>query len=154
MAEEVENSSQHWTDDDLRAVATYLKESTVADGKAPAPLAATDARMLAGREIYADRCSACHTSNGEGMPKLFPQLANAPLVNGDDATSLMRVVLAGSRAGGTVAAPTGPAMPSFAWNLSDADVANVLTYIRNSWGNAASPVDPGNVREMRKKLSE
>ncbi|WP_168879815.1 cytochrome c [Rhizobium sp. P28RR-XV] len=153
MAEEVENSSRHWTDADLKAVATYLKESAGADAKSPAALAATDARMVAGREIYADRCSACHTPNGEGVPKLFPQLAKAPLVNGDDATSLMRVVLAGSRAGATDAAPTGPAMPSFAWNLSDDDVANVLTYIRNSWGNAAKPVEASDVGQLRERLT-
>ena len=58
----------------------------------------------------------------------------------------------GSRAGATPAAPTAPTMPSFAWNLSDDDVANVLTYIRNAWGNAAPPVNPADVAKMRDRL--
>jgi mono/diheme cytochrome c family protein len=53
------------------------------------------------------------------------------------ATSLIRVVLEARAQSPTDAAPTRPAMPSFAWKLSDTDIAAVLTYIRNSWGNAA-----------------
>jgi mono/diheme cytochrome c family protein len=64
-------------------------------------------------------------------------------------TSLIRVVLEGSRAVATDGAPTGPAMPSFAWKLSDAEVAAVVTYIRNAWGNAAPHVSPGEVSNMR-----
>lgn len=154
MAEEVENSSQHWTDADLQAVAIYLKDGRNADATPPQPIAATDNRIAAGKEIYADRCSACHTPSGEGVGRLFPKLANGPLVNNDDATTLMRVVLAGSKADGTHAAPTGPIMPSFAWNLSDDDVANVLTYVRNSWGNAAPAVSASDVAAIRKSLQE
>ncbi|WP_246754950.1 c-type cytochrome [Rhizobium lusitanum] len=154
MAEEVENSSQYWTDADLKAVATYLKDVGDVDAAAPAPIPASDASMTAGAALYADRCSACHMPNGEGVPKLFPQLAKAPLANSDDATSLIRVVLAGSKASGTQAAPTGPAMPSFAWNLSDANIANVLTYVRNSWGNAAPAVTSNNVADLRQRLQE
>src|SRR5437763_11605955 len=66
--------------------------------------------------------------------------------------SLIRVVLEGSRAVATDAAPTGPAMPSFAWQLSDADVAAVVTYIRNAWGNAASAVSAREVANMRPTL--
>ena len=49
----------------------------------------------------------------------------------------------------TKAAPTGPAMPSFAWKLDDAEVANVLTYIRNNWGNAAPAVDAATAEAVR-----
>ena len=58
----------------------------------------------------------------------------------DDPTTLVRVVLQGTRAVSTPNMPTAPAMPAFDWRLNDAQVAAVLTYIRNSWGNAASPV--------------
>ncbi len=108
--------------------------------------------MTAGRGLYEDRCSACHTPDGEGIPTLFPKLANAPLVNARDAVSMIRVVLAGNRAGSTDAAPTGPAMPSFAWNLSDENIADVLTYVRNSWGNAAPAVSADEVRKQREAL--
>jgi mono/diheme cytochrome c family protein len=152
MAEEVEHSSQHWTDQDLMAVAVYLK-----DGAKPAeaakPIAATDASMVSGKAIYADRCSACHTPNGDGVVNLFPKLAMAPLINSNDPSSLIRVVLSGSRAGATDAAPTAPAMPAFGWNLSDENVADVLTYVRNTWGNAAPAVSSANVKEVREALS-
>ncbi|MDM9645378.1 cytochrome c [Rhizobium sp. S163] len=154
MAEEVEKSSQHWTDADLKAVANYLKDTDAKAAAVPQPITATDGRMVAGAAIYADRCSACHTPNGAGIPKLFPQLAKAPLVNGDDATNLIRVVLAGSQSGGTHVAPTGPSMPSFAWNLSDKDIANVVTYVRNDWGNAAPAVSAGEVAKLRESLQQ
>jgi mono/diheme cytochrome c family protein len=104
--------------------------------------------MVAGKAIYADRCSACHVSSGEGAA----HLAMAPLVNGNDPASLIRVVLSGSRAGATDAAPTAPAMPAFGWNLSDDNVANVLTYVRNSWGNAATAVSASDVKDLREQL--
>ena len=108
--------------------------------------------MQRGEAIYNQQCAACHTIGGEGIVGLFPRLSGAPLVQQAQATSLIRVVLEGSRAVATDAASTGPAMPSFAWKLSDADIAAVLTYIRNSWGNAAAPVSAGDVSNMRQAL--
>jgi mono/diheme cytochrome c family protein len=151
MAEEVEHSSQHWKDADLMAVAVYLKDGAK-PAEAPKPVAANDAAMVAGKAIYADRCSACHTPNGEGVEHLFPKLAMAPLINSNDPASLVRVVLAGSRAGATDAAPTAPAMPAFGWNLSDENVADVLTYVRNTWGNAAPAVSGSDVKDVREQL--
>lgn len=149
MAEAVEHSTQHWKDEDLSAVATYIKSLGDEQQPRPEPLAAEDATMRTGALIYEDQCSACHTPDGEGITNLFPRLTQAPLVNSRDATWLIRVVLAGSRAVATDAAPTGPAMPSFAWNMSDEHIAAVLTYIRNSWGNAAEPVSAGDVETLR-----
>lgn len=156
MAEEVEHSSQHWTDDDLKAVALYLKDGNPGGtgAAAPKPLAATQAAMVDGKAVYEDRCSGCHVSSGEGVSHLFPKLAKAPLINNADASSLIHVVLAGSRAGTTDAAPTGPAMPAFGWNLSDQNVADVLTYVRNSWGNAAPAVTADAVKKARAALSQ
>lgn len=152
MAEAVRHSTSGWRDDDLKAVAVYLKDIKGDGAAAPPPLAANDPAMTAGKAIYLDRCAACHVSSGEGAPSLFPTLAKAPIVNGKDPTSLIRVVLEGSQAVGTGARPTTPAMPSFGWNLGDAEVANVLTYIRNSWGNAAMPVAPSQVKDLRTQL--
>jgi mono/diheme cytochrome c family protein len=151
MAEAVDNSTQHWKDEDLMAVAVYLKDGEIADSK-PNTLEAEDPTMVAGKAVYTDRCSAWHTPSGEGISHLFPKLAGAPLINGSDPASLIHVVLAGNRAGSTDAAPSGPAMPSFAWNLSDENVADVLTYVRNSWGNAAPVVSSEKVRDLRKTL--
>ncbi|MCL9666979.1 cytochrome c [Rosenbergiella epipactidis] len=154
MAEAIENSTQYWKDEDLIATAIYLKSLAGANKKEkPAPLSSNDRQMINGKAIYADRCSGCHVSQGEGIPHLFPQLANTPLVNGDP-TSLIHVVLAGSRAGGTTAAPTRPAMPALGWNLTDQNVADVLTFIRNSWNNSAPAVNASRVKEVREKLKE
>ncbi|WP_349295013.1 cytochrome c (plasmid) [Thioclava sp. 'Guangxiensis'] len=155
MAEEVALSSSKWSDSDLASVAAYLKEGEVdapASAKAPDPLDAQSASMQAGAAIYGDRCSACHAADGEGVAGLYPKLSGAPLVMADDPTSLGRVVLAGSQAGATAAAPTGPVMPSFGATLDNAQVAAVLDYIRNSWGNAAPAVDTGDMASLRKDL--
>src|SRR5476651_996829 len=155
MAEEVDNSSQHWTDADLKAVAVYLKDSGHDRGsKAAEPLKTDDKAMIAGKHIYADRCSACHTPDGKGQEGMFPRLADSALINQDNATSLIHVVLTGSRPVATNAAPTAPAMPSFDANLSDEDVANVLTYIRNSWGNASTAVSSSDVKDLRAELKK
>ena len=152
MAEVVENSTSHMTDADLLAMATYLKDSGPRNAATVTSLAAGDRRMAAGRTIYENRCAACHIASGAGVPSLFPRLAQAPLVQAGDPTTLIRVVLMGSRAGATAGAPTAPAMPSFGWNLSDEEIADVLTYIRNTWGNAAQPVQAADVAKLRDRL--
>ena len=151
MGEEVVHSSSHMTGDDLKAIAVYLLSLKPAAGASPRPLTATDARMTAGQAIYKDNCAACHTDAGTGAAGLFPRLAGSPAVQSDDPTTLIHTVLFGSKAAATPGAPTGPAMPSFAWRLSDAQAASVLTYIRNAWGNAASAVSPDQLRSVRAK---
>lgn len=153
MAEAVSNSTSKMTDADLLAIATYLKDRAPRSGRAVTALAAANPRMVAGQAIYEDRCAACHSHSGAGVPNLFPRLASAPLVQSADPTSLIRVVLIGSRAVATSAAPTAPAMPAFGWNLNDTEVADVLTYVRNTWGNAASAVQPEDVTKLRGRLS-
>lgn len=152
MADAVTHSTSHLTDADLRAIAVYLKDLPPGGSVPPQPISAQDPAMQRGEAIYNERCAACHTVAGEGIVGLFPRLSGAPLVQQSPATSLIRVVLEGSRAVATDGAPTGPAMPSFAWNLSDADVAAVVTYIRNAWGNAAPSVSASEVANMRQTL--
>jgi mono/diheme cytochrome c family protein len=65
---------------------------------------------------------------------------------------VLHIILAGSRVGPGYERPSPLTMPSFAWKLSDREVADVATYIRNSWGNRAAPVDAGEVRTLRGKL--
>ena len=140
------------TDADLRAIAVYLKDLPPGGDEPTQPVSAQNPAMQQGQAIYNNRCAACHTVAGVGIVALFPRLSGAPLVQQSQATSLIRGVLEGSRAVATDAAPTGPAMPSFAWQLSDADVAAVVTYIRNAWGNAASAVSASEVANMRQTL--
>lgn len=155
MADAVSHSTSHMTDDDITAIATYLKDSgAVGPGTKPTPVAADDAAMRAGAAIYKDSCAACHRDNGKGDVHLFPSLAGNALVQSDDPTTLIRVVLQGSRAVATAGAPTGPAMPAFDWRLNDAQVAAVITYIRNNWGNAAAPISATAVTSGRTALAK
>jgi mono/diheme cytochrome c family protein len=142
MAEEVVNSTSQYDDDDLQAIATYLKSLP---GHASA--------MDAGEAIYRDQCSACHGLDGQGVAMLFPSLAQSSLAHASDATSAIRLVLRGGRSVATNAEPTAPGMPSFGWQLNDAQVAAVLTYIRNAWKTSAAPVTADAVGKAREQLS-
>lgn len=153
MAEEIINSSSMMTPADLKAIAVYLKESSPDTAAAPQPLAATDAGMKAGQAIYTDNCEACHTAKGVGVDRMFPALATNPAVQQADPTSLIRVISAGAQSAATNAHPTGPIMPAFGWRLNDSQIADVTTYIRNSWGNAAAPVTADQVGSVRKSLT-
>ena len=154
MAEEIVHSSSGFTEADLKAVAVYLKDmGEVKETPKPAALAADDRRMVAGQAIFKDNCAACHYDSGSGTPRLFPSLKENTLIQSDDPTTLIRVILVGSRAVSTAAAPTAPAMPTFSWRLNDEQIASVVTYIRNAWGNAAAPVSPDAVKSLRSSLS-
>lgn len=155
MADAVAHSTSQMDDRDIAAIATYLKDSGIgAGGTKPAALSGDDSAMRIGAAIYEDNCVACHRVSGKGESDLFPSLANSALVQSDDPTTLVRLVLQGSRAVATSLRPTGPAMPAFDWRLDDAQVAAVLTYIRNSWGNAAASVTGGDVASYRSELAK
>lgn len=83
---------------------------------------------------------------------MFPALKGSPSVQSVDPSSLLRVVLRGARSAATDHAPTAPAMPSFGWLLTDEQVAAVVTYVRNAWGNRAPAVDAGLVSKTRHAL--
>ena len=155
MGEAVSHSTSQMNDEDIQAIATYLKDNGDGGPSArPEPVAASNGAMRAGAAIYKDNCTACHKDSGEGEAKLFPRLAGSALVQSDDPTTLERVVLQGTRAVSTSGAPTAPAMPSFDWRLEDTQVAAVLTYIRNNWGNAAGPVSASTVASQRAALAK
>ena len=153
MAEEVDHSSSRMPDDDLKAIAVFLKSKPGQDDGA-APVEASTPAMEAGKAIYDDSCASCHHRDGNGVNGLFPALKGSPSVQSAKATSLMRVVLEGAKSVATQDAPTGPAMPSYNWQLKDDQVAAVLTYIRNSWGNQAPQVTSAEVASMRKELDK
>ncbi len=152
MGEEVELSSSRMSDGDLKAIAVYLKDQSAPETPPAQALEASDPVMKAGHAIYRDQCAACHGIDGAGVPSLFPALRAAPSVRAADPLSLIRVVVDGAKSAATDGAPTGPGMPSYAWQLNDKQMAAVLTYVRNSWGNAAEAVSEGAVRSARSSL--
>ena len=149
MAEEVELASSHMTDEDLTAIATYLK-NLPGHTQAHPSVRADDPRMVCGKAIYADLCSACHAPDGRGVAYLFPNLAESSSVASRESTSLVHVVLHGADSAATDKEPTGPAMPSFGWQLTDEQIAAVATYVRNSWGHTGSVVRPSDVAKARR----
>jgi mono/diheme cytochrome c family protein len=154
MSEVVAASTSQMTDADLRAMVVYLKDQPPQGGGSREPVSEQDRVMRAGQAIYVDNCAACHTAAGTGIPRLFSALKDSPSVLADDPVSLIRVVLQGAQSVATDSDPTGPSMPGHGWKLSDEQVAAVITYIRNSWGNAASAVSPSDVNRARRQLSQ
>lgn len=152
MSETLNLSTSHMSDDDLKAIAVYLKDAPGQEESAPPP--PDQKTMTVGAQIYVDECSGCHAANGKGIAGIFPALSGSPAVQQNDPTSLLHVVLRGARSAGTDKAPTAPAMPPFAWVLNDDQVAAVVTYIRNAWGNAAPPVSSRTVGKTREALVE
>jgi mono/diheme cytochrome c family protein len=148
MAEVVSLSTEHMTDPDLKAIATYLK-SLSGNQDQPQTLPKDNPAMVAGAAIYRDQCSACHGIDGKGVAELFPSIADSSMVKSDDPSTSIRIVLRGARSVGTPAQPTAPGMPSYGRQLDDAQIAAVLTYMRNNWGPAAAPVAAGDVARVR-----
>lgn len=100
-----------------------------------------------GRRVYA-QCSACHQSNGRGLAGVFPPLVGSDWVTGSEAV-LVRILLHGMQGPVEVAgAEYNGVMPAWA-QLSDEEIAGVLTYIRSSWDNDAAPVEPASVAAIR-----
>ena len=93
-----------------------------------------------GAVVFSGHCAACHQATGLGLPGVFPPLAGSEFVNGDPGR-LARLVLRGLTGPVTVARATyNGAMPAWADQLQDGEVAAVLTYVRSHFGNSAGPI--------------
>jgi mono/diheme cytochrome c family protein len=102
-----------------------------------------------GAAVFASTCAVCHQATGKGLPGAFPPLAQSSWVEGRD-TTLVRIVLHGVQGALTVNGTTyNSAMPAFGGQLSDAQIAAVLTYIRSQWGNKTPAVSPTVVSAQR-----
>jgi mono/diheme cytochrome c family protein len=161
MAEVIAHSTQFMTDQDVAAIATYVKSLSPAPESGRAAFAASEASLktiMAGKEqssggrMFMDSCSACHRLSGNGENFAFPRLAGNATVLNADPSSLIGVILTGAKLPSTAGAPTGLAMPAFGWRYNDADVAQLATYVRSSWGNGATPVTGSQVTGVRKQL--
>lgn len=112
---------------------------------APAPVnASTD-----GKQLYANACVACHQATGQGLPGVFPPLADSEWVKGEPAV-LTQLVLHGINGPITVKGQKYEgAMPAFAEQFSDAELAAVLSFIRHEWGNDVEAITPELVAQAR-----
>jgi mono/diheme cytochrome c family protein len=108
-----------------------------------------EASMERGSKVYAQYCLSCHQAKGSGVPGLNPPLKNSPYVQGDE-SRLINIVLNGRTEGVEISGETftNP-MPPFGATLKDEEIADVLTYIRNSFGNKADAIKVSQVKAER-----
>ncbi|ULQ47495.1 cytochrome c [Flagellatimonas centrodinii] len=154
MAEVVFESLQHWRDDDLQAMAHYLRRlpPTVAPadgGGVRVPNRVVPEMQARGENLYRQHCADCHGEGGEGRTPAAPPLAGNRAVQLASPVNAVRVVLHGGYPPGTAGNPQPFGMPPYGFQFSDQEVADVLTFVRGAWGNAAAPVSPEDVRRLR-----
>lgn len=150
MAEAIDNSLQHLNDEDLAAIIAYLQSQPGSNNKAPEkPLEATMPIMMDGSKLFSSHCSACHGIQGEGTYGIAPAFSGSSAINTRDPINLVTTILDGGRTVATHKKVTASAMPSFRQMLSDEEIASVITYIRNSWGNSGDVVTAATVSNLR-----
>ncbi|MFZ3161395.1 MAG: cytochrome c, partial [Rhodoferax sp.] len=140
MAEVIHNSTQHFTDADLTAIATYLKSLPPGEHDLPmpaAPVRATAATVPAnlfttrGGLGYVQFCVDCHRQDGAGVKGIFPAMQRNPSITAADPATLMHIALTGWKTAETAAHPRIYTMPAFA-RLSDQELAEILSFVRGS----------------------
>ena len=107
-----------------------------------------------GAGLFQGFCAKCHQTTGLGKQGKIPKLAGNPAVLAENPTSLIRLLLEGSKTPETEMGPKPHKMPSFAKKFTNLEIAQVLSFVRKSWGNAASPVTEREVFLLRSKLEK
>ena len=121
---------------------SWVKEQKLAMAEAASgsdKIWSKDDLVKRGEQVYNASCAACHQPAGTGIPGVFPALVNSKIATGPAADHI-NIVLHGK---------AGTAMQAFGQQLNDADLAAVITYERNSWGNTVSVVQPADVKAAR-----
>lgn len=150
MAEVVANSLQYLEHDDLRAMARYLKTLQAESPAPPTPAGTADRQqLLEGERLYRMHCAACHGEQGQGKAPAYPPLAGNRAVTVTPAVNAIRIVLNGGFPPGTKGNPRPYGMPPFGHELDDSQVAAILSYTRNSWGNRGGSVRGSDVNRYR-----
>jgi mono/diheme cytochrome c family protein len=157
MAEVTYNSLQYMTDEDVEAMAVYLKALPQRDSEPPPT---SQARLVdpgvmeLGRGVYAKQCAMCHGDDGKGKPPQYPPLAGNQSITMASPVNSIRMVLNGGYPPGTRKNPRPHGMPPYSHVLTDKEASAVVTYIRVAWGNSGTPVEPSQVNELRRLLPE
>ncbi len=159
MTEVIHNSTQHFADSDLTAIATYLKSLPPGKNELPPPPAPGPASAAVPPNLFTTRgglgyvqfCVDCHRQNGAGVKGIFPPLTQNPTITDADPATLLHLTLTGWKTAATAAHPRIYTMPAFT-RLSDQELAEILSFVRDSWGNHAKPVTAPDVKKMRAQL--
>ena len=153
MAEVVLNSTQHLDAADLQAMAVYLKALPQTDADAATAsrktVSASPGVGERAAKLYGQHCAQCHGEQGQGVPGAYPPLAGNRAVTLPVTANLVQIVLHGGYPPATAGNPRPFGMPPYALQLSDAEVALVLTHIRSAWGNRAAAVSELAVAQQR-----
>ncbi|MCI0151754.1 cytochrome c [Paraburkholderia sediminicola] len=160
MVQVVEDSTQYLSEDDLAAIAAYLKSLPPRESAGLYDMHSRAAQQTVralrtgdverpGAGIFQSYCARCHQSDGLGVFQKYPRLAGNPAVLAPQTTSLVRLLVEGGASPHTQQGPLSRKMPSFADQLTSEEMAQVLTFIRNTWGNAAPPVTTRDVTGVR-----
>lgn len=147
MASVVYRSLQHWHADDLQAVADHLAGLPARPATAETPPPAPTSVLALGRRLYDKRCADCHGERGQGAAGAYPALAGNPTVLQPTARNLVQVMREGGFAPATAGHPRPYGMPP--QDLSNAELAAMASYVRQSWGNRASAVSELQVMQLR-----
>ncbi|MBR9975853.1 MAG: cytochrome c [Bacteroidetes bacterium] len=134
----------------------FVDDETPPEWKDPAGTQQDVAAIAAGSggpgaSVYNAKCAVCHQMTGKGIPNVYPPLAGSQLTADDPALSI-RIVLHGFN--GPIernGAKYNGVMQPWKNDLSDQEIADVLTFVRSSWGNTATAVTPEQVKEQREK---
>lgn len=160
MADVIEHSTQYFTDEDLMAMAVYMDTLPAETPRPEMPplVASTEPALVpetlfttAGGLGYAQFCADCHRNDGQGVPGVFPPLSGNHVLSAQDPATLTHITLTGWKSVVTEARPRSFYMPSFA-RLTDNELAEILTFVRESWGEGAPPVSEKQIAEARRKL--
>jgi mono/diheme cytochrome c family protein len=149
MAEVVLHGTQYLTDADAQAMAIYLKALPQVKAT-PASKAVALTGLTAGAKLYETHCADCHGLQGQGRANAYPALAGNRAVLMDNANNLIHSVLGGGFATVTKGQPRPFGMPPFMLQLNDGEIAAVLTYVRNAWGNQASALTEFDINKLRR----
>ncbi|MDT9002209.1 c-type cytochrome [Paucibacter sp. APW11] len=139
MAEVVLGSTQHLQDDDLAAMARYLRSLPQQQSRPPATRPEPALRQI-GAKLYEQHCAGCHGAQGRGQRGAYPALAGNRTVLMDEPANLLRIIQRGGFAPATAGNPRPFGMPPFAGLLTEREQAALASFLRHAWGNEAADV--------------
>ena len=150
MFDAFHHSTRYLNEADNKAMVRYLAGDAPLE---PAPLPAEPQgrgeEVGAGRSLYLAMCAGCHAAGGEGKPNVTVALKGNSTLRNTDAHNLIHVILAGVGAKAFPGNQGRQAMPGFAHNLDDREVAELANYLRLRWGGQKADVQPGDVAARR-----
>ena len=156
MAEVVLGGTQYLQPADAQAIArTLLPDNPTRSATrygaivVPAVPLAANAPTALGPKLYDKHCASCHGQSGQGVTGAYPPLAGSATVNAKRPNNLIQITVLGGFAPATAGHPRPFGMPPFQLQLSNQELAALLSFVRASWGNAATPVSEFDINQLR-----